>query len=85
MRLLRPRAGFVQLLVGAAHRGVDVRFLGMVSAVGGGPESVRQQMVLALATEWRKGDEVLRLRQQAFDDTDTPAIFTALGCSIYLE
>ena len=78
-----------------SHYGIDQDLLrkwkfgrlfgGMVSAVRGTPESIRQQMVLEIAVEWNKEAEALEPLQNAFDASDTPAMMNALGCSIFLD
>jgi hypothetical protein len=57
----------------------------MVSAATGTPESIRQQVVLDVASEWKKFVSVLTTDQDAFDGVDVPAIFAALGCGITID
>jgi hypothetical protein len=51
----------------------------------GSAESIRQQMVMAIAAEWEKEAEFLYPMQKAFDAVDKPADPSVFGCSIYLE
>jgi len=53
--------------------------------VTGTPEQIQQQMAFDFKLEWLRENAFLDPLQDAFDATDPPAIFSGLGCSIFLK